>query len=86
MRHIIVLASVLLSGCDRTPWQGYVYPNKHNLAHWIALGAFESLEQCRAFALRRLELEKLKDENRGLDGDYECGYRCEGSVCKRTER
>jgi hypothetical protein len=83
----LLVAALVLAGCDQGPqWQGWIYPSRHNLADHIAIGSFESLEQCRSAALARLEREAIYEDGEKIVGDYECGYKCEGSLCERTER
>jgi hypothetical protein len=67
---------------------GFAYPDRNNLIEFRLVGYYDSLEQCRAAALAKLD--ELSSRSRG---DYECGYRCKPSgsgsdvhICERTER
>ena len=60
-----------LSGCT-DEWTGFIYPDKNNLYTDITLGHFDSLEQCRASALKVIQLAEWETES-----DYECGLNCE---------
>lgn len=85
---ICVLPFFAMVGCsDR--WEGFVYPNRNNLSNHRNLGAFESLEMCRAAAKGFLtEIKALES------GDYECGKNCDNGsnfssgikVCEETLR
>lgn len=95
MRPGILLTALLLTACQKPEWKGWVYPNRSDLADDIPLGAFETLEQCRASALAVLErTQERRDENGDeIVGDYECGFQCKPdgglgglNVCKKTER
>lgn len=84
---VIVLALVM-SGWFSEEWEGFVYPNKNNLSEDIYLGAYKSLEECRASAI-----SSLKKISSASAGDYECGLNCESEsdmgdikVCEKTER
>jgi hypothetical protein len=66
-----LLFASLLSGCA-DEWTGFVYPDKNNLYTDITLGHFDSLEQCRASALKVIQLAEWETES-----DYECGLNCE---------
>lgn len=89
------LLAVLLAGCDRAPWQGWVYPSASDLTDDIPIGRFDSLEQCRGSAkavLARTE-ERRDGDGEAIKGDYECGYKCKpdggmsgSNVCEKTER
>ena len=90
---IIVL--VLLAGCQQRPdWQGWVYPDRNNLAESLPLGSFDSLPKCRAAARNVITLlEKEIHDGEPVRADYECGFKCKpGSgmgglnVCVKTER
>lgn len=91
----VLFAVVALAGCDQPAWKGWAYPNRSDLTDDIPLGAFETLEECRASArsiLARTEL--LRDEDgEAMKGDYECGYDCKPdggpgglNICEKTER
>lgn len=85
---LLVFAATVLFGCGADVWEGFVYPNKNDLTRHRALGAFASLEECRAAARRYLaDLGALER------GDYECGRNCKASsslpgikVCDETVR
>jgi hypothetical protein len=73
MYKIIVwaLAVLVITGCSDS-WEGFVYPNRNNLAVHRNLGKFKSLEMCRAAAKGYLDDLKATDT-----GDYECGKNCD---------
>lgn len=81
-------ALLLVAGCFKEEWEGFVYPDRQNLRKHQAIGVFPSLEACRAAAVSTLRrVSSLQD------GDYECGLNCEASstlpgikVCEKTAR
>ena len=74
-------------GCADDVWLGFVYPDRGNLFVHVSIGAYSSLEDCRAAA-------KAYMRGTGVDGsgDYECGKNCRRSeyselqVCEETDR
>ena len=60
-----------LSGCT-DEWTAFVYPDKNNPYTNITLGHFDSLDQCRASALKVIQLAEWETES-----EYECGLNCE---------
>ena len=90
----LLIATLMLGGCDRASWQGWVYPDRNDLSDDIPIGAFDTLEQCGAAARTILKRLDVRDEDgEQVVGDYECGYKCkpEGgagglNVCEKTER
>ncbi len=68
-------------------WVGWVYPSSANLLHDIEIGAYRSLEECRAAAL-----DEISDHPEWESPDYECGLNCERdyaigiNICKETLR
>jgi hypothetical protein len=59
----------------------------------MEIGAFASLEECRAAARSLLDRADVRDAGgEKVAGDYECGYRCKRdsqtglNVCTKTER
>lgn len=85
---IIIVCSLILSGCLKDEWEGFVYPNKNNLSEHISIGSYGSLEECRASAINALN--KISSVH---DGDYECGLNCKSKsgmgaikVCEETSR
>jgi hypothetical protein len=95
MRQLLPVLALALSACEQRDWQGWVYPDRNNLADDIPIGAFSTLNQCGASAravLIRLE-ERRDEDGEQIIGDYECGYKCKPdgglgglNVCERTER
>ena len=92
MKKIFALLSLVvvlvLSGCFKEEWEGFVYPNKNDLTVHKNIGVYKSLESCRTAAW-----DMLSRLNATEGGDYECGLNCEyrdgmGSikVCEKTER
>ena len=61
---------LFLAACGNR-WEGFVYPNKNDLANHIGIGSYPSLEACRASAISALA--KVSSLARG---DYECGLNC----------
>ena len=91
MRHIVILiAPAFLTACGEK-WEGFVYPDKGNLAKHIYIGSYESLEACRSSARWNIRNLNVSDA-----ADYECGLNCEpliqgrgldsSRVCDKTER
>lgn len=85
---VAVIAALTMSGCFKEEWEGFVYPNKNNLAEHINVGKYRSLEECRASAVS--VLNKISSITAG---DYECGLNCDSKssmsgikVCVKTER
>lgn len=85
---MVVVVALVVSGCFKEEWEGFVYPNKNNLSEHINIGSYKSLEECRASALNALN--KISSVS---EGDYECGLNCESrsgmggiKVCEKTER
>ncbi len=76
MRNIniifIVFSVLLLSSCSKDEWEGFVYPDRHNLTVHRNIGIYESLESCRAEARHMLSVLSSIEK-----GDYECGLNCE---------
>ena len=78
-----------MSACGgRDTWEGFAYPDRSDLTRHITLGAFRTLQECRASALSKLQSIGASDR-----GDYECGRNCrfdEGMgdlrICEVTER
>jgi hypothetical protein len=89
-----VMALALLTGCEQhLDWQGWVYPDRNNLADDIPIGSFSTVGQCAASAkavIVRLE-ERRDEDGEPIRADYECGYKCKpgdvvgGNVCEKTE-
>jgi hypothetical protein len=83
-----VVVALLVSGCFKEEWEGFVYPNMNNLSEHISIGIYQSLEECRTSALNTLQRVSSIS-----GGDYECGLNCELrsgmgglKVCEKTER
>lgn len=88
-RHLpwLIFFCFLLCGCSER-WEGFVYPNKHDLTKHIGIGSYETLETCRASSLDALQ--KISSVERG---DYECGLNCKADdhldgmkICEDTLR
>lgn len=65
-----------------------MYPSKGDLSKHIAIGVYDSLEDCRASAINTLSTVSSVQR-----GDYECGLNCRSQsglagmkVCKETSR
>ena len=82
-----LLPLIFLAGCEADKWEGWVYPDRSNLAVDVQIGEFDSLEACRASAQNLMVRSGWQNS-----GDYECGLNCEYdsnyglSVCEKTER
>lgn len=83
----IVTVALFLGACSQD-WEGFVYPNKRDLASHIGVGHYKSLEECRAASIAALN--KVSSVERG---DYECGLNCKADgglsglkVCEETLR
>lgn len=86
MKQLLLAFGIALafSACGtRDTWEGFVYPDRGDLTRHISLGAFQTLDECRAAALNALSER----------GDYECGKNCdfkegmgELRVCEETLR
>lgn len=83
----IVTVTLFLSACSQD-WEGFVYPNKHDLTNHIGVDHHKSLEECRAASIAALN--KVSSVERG---DYECGLNCKADgglgdlkVCEETLR
>jgi len=87
IRFWLICGGLFLSGCGET-WEGFVYPNKHDLTEHVGIGSYKSLEECRASALAALQNVSSVER-----GDYECGLNCKTDndlggikICKETLR
>ena len=86
----VLICVIALTGCGER-WEGFVYPDKGNLAKHIYIGSYDSLEACRSSA--RWNIRNLNGSD---TADYECGLNCEPiikgrgldstRVCEKTER
>jgi hypothetical protein len=80
----IGLIALSLVGCGER-WEGFVYPDKNNLANHLSIGEYSSLENCRDAAR-----SALKDISSITSGDYECGLNCSDGasqkICEKTGR
>jgi hypothetical protein len=89
MRALLVGAAALGAlGCRADRWEGFVYPDRGNLARHLTLGEFATLDDCRRACLA--SISALHAEQRA---DYECGLNCRNDsalpglrVCKETLR
>jgi hypothetical protein len=90
----LIVTVLLLSGCEKAPeWKGWVYPNKSALVVDVPIGAFSTLQECRASAREILSRMNTYENGEKVEGDYECGFQCklDGglgglNVCQKTER
>lgn len=87
MRVTLSIALLLLAGCDRPQWQGWIYPDKTDLTRSIEIGPYKTLDACRVAVLRATR--NMIDP---YGWDYECGFRCKPdprlgiNVCARVPR
>lgn len=68
----ILILCFLLAGCSISGWEGFVSPDKNTLEKVVVVGMFDSLYECRAEAIKKLEEVSSLEK-----GAYECGYSCE---------
>ena len=86
---VIVFLGVYKGLTDRLNprWEGFVYPDRDNLAIHRELGQYNSLEECRDACW-----SALTNMNATVRGDYECGKNCRTEtdlsirVCEETTR
>jgi hypothetical protein len=75
----------LLTSCEEDEWMSFVYPNKTDLTTYRNVGAYQTLESCRAAAWALIDAGGWQET-----ADYECGLNCKpGAVillCDKTER
>lgn len=76
---LAIILVVILSGCERTPWQGWVYPDPDNERASISLAGFRTFEQCQEAAIA--ELRRLAGPDKG---SYMCGRSCRWDDASRT--
>jgi hypothetical protein len=89
MKKILLVISLLcilfLISCWKEKWNAYVYPYwvSANKSTWIIQKWFNTLEECRSFAIKNIKNKEV--------WDYECGYKCKFDsswwmdICKKTE-
>jgi len=86
-----------LASCDgwNFEWQGWVYPNGADLTRDVAIGRFQTAEECRRSAQALLANFNVTNHEDGshVAGDYECGRACKKSgelgglnVCAETTK
>lgn len=80
---LLILSSLILTGCQKDVWTGFFYPDSSSLLIDENFGNFTTLADCRTAAHIKLQSKP--------NGDYECGLNCDLSgskpyVCKATER
>jgi hypothetical protein len=76
---LAILLVVMLAGCERSPWQGWVYPDPDNERAAISLAGFSTFEQCQEAAIA--ELRRLRSPDKG---SYKCGRSCTWDDASRT--
>jgi hypothetical protein len=84
---VLIFSAAFITACGER-WEGFVYPDKTNLAMHVYIGEYNTLEKCRDAAI-----QNLRSLGREMEGDYECGLNCETQkgwddirVCKTTNR
>ena len=90
MRRPLLLALLLLAGCDDSPgqWSAIVYPDQSDHSKFETTARFKTFEYCRKSAIERMKALQITK-----NGDYECGYRCRPpaetvgrNVCEKTRK
>lgn len=87
LKLLAAISLCIVSGCDQTPWRGWIYPDKTDLTHSIEIGPYKSLDECRS-GVRRATADMIDPTS----WDYECGLKCKSdkplgvNVCKETVR
>ncbi|MEA3008581.1 MAG: hypothetical protein QOJ91_273 [Sphingomonadales bacterium] len=76
---LAIILVVLLSGCEPTPWQGWVYPDPDDEHASTSLAGFRTFEQCQEAAIA--ELRRLPSPDKG---SYKCGRSCKWDDTSRT--
>ena len=89
MKYLVVgliLILIISNLLKKDVWSGYFYPDKNNLPSRIEGGNFDSLEECRDWAISYGESKSIPR----YEYDYECGLNCKSedgfNVCKETLR
>ena len=91
----MLVALIALAGCNRLgpQWQGWIYPDGSDLTRHVAIGRFDTLEQCRTSARTVLANIHLEEDGEPIPGDYECGKSCKAdssmsglNVCSETSK
>jgi transcriptional regulator with XRE-family HTH domain len=85
---ILVLPSIteeLRSHLFPQRWEGYAYPSRADLTNSFSVGEYQTLDDCRAACISRLDRANWTES-----GDFECGLNCrwQGSirVCQETSK
>ena len=78
---LILILPLLLLGCGKNHWQGYVYLDKSDKKSVIETDTYTSLESCRSAAWTVLLDAEAVDK-----GFYECGMNCQPSLVTETSR
>jgi hypothetical protein len=84
---VSIILVVLLCGCERTAWQGWVYPDPDDERASISLTGVRSFEQCQKAAVA--ELRRLPSPDKG---SYKCGRSCRwvetsrSNICEEIRR
>lgn len=73
LSSLCILGCLLVSACEKHPWEALVYPRTGKMPYDLALGHYATLAECRAAALA--VLSKTQPEE-GARPDYECGFKC----------
>ncbi|WP_395376423.1 hypothetical protein [Marinicella sp. W31] len=72
---------LLFNGCMGKGWEAFIYADKNNWDQIIVIGLFDSLYECRAEAMSKLEeVSSIKA------GHFECGYNCSYDAGKELNR
>ena len=92
MQRVVTILFVIMvaggSGCSKAErWDGFIYPDRHNLLIRRSSGSFKSLEVCQGTSMAMLESLEAVDK-----GYYECGKNCDstssyyGMTCEEMVR
>ena len=79
LKVLTVVLLLLLAGCSKNQWQGFVYLDKTDTTTFQKTAVFNQLQSCRSAAWDMLL--KANAVNRGF---YECGMNCQTSLVTKT--
>ena len=93
---LVTIGVFLLSSCSNgSDWTAFVYPDIENIpnadqSQKYIIGDYRTFDECQTVAIERLQNNNTVS---GLQGDYQCGYKCTRRdtfggllVCKETRK